>query len=229
MKPYYADDAVTLYHGDAREIVPALGHVDAIVTDPVWPNATVELAGHENPGGLLRAVLDAADADRAIVPLGCDTDPRFLDAVPLRWPFLRVCWLRYSRPNYKGRLLNGADVAYVFGQAPTPRPGATVMPGESNAFEVCNTNSDPRTPWHPCPRRLAHVAFLVQRFGGGIVLDPFSGSGTTLVAAKSAGVRAIGVEIEERYCEGIARRVEMTTASMFALVDGAAKAAEERA
>jgi hypothetical protein len=60
---------------------------------------------------------------------------------------------------------------------------------------------------HPCPRRIQHVQWLCNHFGGSSVLDPFCGSGTTLVAAKKLGLTAIGIEIEEKYCEIAARRL----------------------
>ena len=215
MKPYYEDELVTLYCGDALEVLPNLAPVDAIVTDPVWPNASVPLAGSNNPGFLLSRALDAAPkADRLVVQLGCDSDPRFLGAVEsLRWPFLRVCWLRYARPNYKGRLLNGSDVAYVFGKPPARAlvENTNVMPGESaTAGEVCAVDPRGRTRGHPCPRRLEHADFLVRWFGGPVVLDPFAGSGTTLLAQKLRGRRAIGIEIDEGYCRVAVERLKQT-------------------
>jgi len=60
---------------------------------------------------------------------------------------------------------------------------------------------------HPTPRKLAHVRWLVNWFGGELVIDPFMGSGTTLRAAKDCGRRAIGIDIVERYCEIAAKRL----------------------
>jgi DNA modification methylase len=70
---------------------------------------------------------------------------------------------------------------------------------------------------HPCPKPLQWMVWLVNRcsFDGETVLDPFMGSGTTLVAAKQLQRHAIGIEIEERYCEIAARRCENVHPSLF--------------
>jgi len=60
---------------------------------------------------------------------------------------------------------------------------------------------------HPTPRRYEFVSWLVKWFGGKTIIDPFCGSGTTLLAAKNHHKVAIGIEIEERYCEIAAKRL----------------------
>jgi site-specific DNA-methyltransferase (adenine-specific) len=52
------------------------------------------------------------------------------------------------------------------------------------------------------------VEWLVKWYGGGSVIDPFAGSGTTLLAAQNACLPAVGIEIEEKFCEVAARRLE---------------------
>jgi hypothetical protein len=207
MQPYYDDGkGIQIYHGDARDVLPQLSAVDCVITDPVWPNATAELVGSDDPYGLLRDVAELWPrlTRRVVVHLGCDSDPRILCAVPPALPFFRVCWLEYARPGYKGRILYASDVAYVFGEPPPSRPGAHVMPGKY----MDRHNEDRVDRGHPCPRRLSHVRWLVNWFARGLVLDPFMGTGTTLVAARHCGLPAIGIEIEERYCDTAARRLE---------------------
>ena len=207
MTAYYEQDGIVIYHGDCREIVADIA-ADTIVTDPVWPNASVKLAGYEDPEGLFRDTLsrigEGHRVKRLAIQLGCDSDPRFLRAVPSWWPFFRVCWLDVSRPNYKGRLLDGATPAYYFGEPPAARPGAHVIPG---IFR--DSSSDGKFPGHPCPRKLRHLRWIVKWWSEpeDVILDPFAGSGTTLEAAKLLGHRAIGIEIEERYCELAAKRL----------------------
>jgi len=197
---------VTLYRGDCLEVLPTLeAHsVDAIITDPVWPNAASGLDGADDPEGLLRmaSIHWPRLANRAVVQLGCDSDPRILDAIPSEMPFLRVCWLEYVRPHYKGRCLYTGDVAYAFGEWPPSEPGAHVIPGR-----IIQTDAAKRPEGHPCPRQLAHVQWLVRWFARGPVLDPFCGSGTTLAAAVSAGLPAVGIEINPSYFDIAKQRV----------------------
>lgn len=205
MRPYYSDDYCTIYHGDCREILPSI-EAQALITDPVWPNASMPLFGADDPAGMLRDAIEAAPSSvmRLAVHLGCDSDPRFLTAVSPRWPFFRACWLDMAQPHYKGRLLGGAEVAYLFGEPPPSRPGARVIPGMRRDREAAG-----RHPGHPCPRRLTHAAFLVRWWSApdDVVVDPFMGSGTTLRAAKDLGRKAIGIEIEERYCDVAVNRL----------------------
>ena len=210
-QPCECKDGITLYHGDCRDILPGMGPVDTVLTDPVWPDTTLEVFTDINPRKLLAEALHLIDASRLVLHLGCDSDPRILSAVPVELPFLRVCWLRFARPSYKGRLLNGSEVAYVFGE---PLPAATwsgrqhLLPGESHTEgEKTHTRATGRYPGHPCPRRLQHVAWLIRYFAGATVLDPFAGSGTTGRACKDLGRKCIMVELEEKYCEVAANRL----------------------
>jgi site-specific DNA-methyltransferase (adenine-specific) len=72
-----------------------------------------------------------------------------------------------------------------------------------------DSSSDGKFPGHPCPRKLGQVQWIVKWWAEptDVVLDPFAGSGTTLEAAKRLGHRAIGIEIEERYCEIAVKRL----------------------
>lgn len=188
-----------LYLGDCREIMPMLDRVDAIVTDPVWPNALSMLAGADRPKELFAeaAAHFAALADRLAVQLGCNSDPRFLDAVPSTIPFFRTCWLEYAAPHYLGRLLFTGDIGYLFGLPPASKRGARVIPGKK--ISVARYGTEVTKEMHPCVRRLEHVEWLVHWWSDGAVLDPFMGSGTTGVACAKMGRSFIGIEIDESY------------------------------
>ena len=203
--PYYQDETVTLYHGDCREVAE-WRIADTIITDPVWPNASVPLFGSDDPLRMFRDMWDCLPTlpTRAAIQLGCDSDPRFLTAVPSELPFFRAAWLEVVLMGYRGRLGHTGDVGYLFGAPPASRPGHHIIPG------VCrDASNDGKTPGHPCPRKPGHVRWLINWWSelDDVVADPFVGIGTTLVAAKQAGRKAIGVEIEEHYCEIAARRL----------------------
>lgn len=207
MRPYYERDGVVLYHGDAREILPLLAPVAALITDPVWPNCPPGLlAGSDDPHGLLVQTLAALPQmpRRLVLVLRYDSDPRFLTAVPSALPFFRVQVLPYVIPGYNGRKLGGEEFAYSFGSPVASAVGHRVIPGNA-----------PKAPTHasaghPCARSLVHMQWLVSWWSdaGETILDPFAGSGTTLLAALHCGRRCIGVEIDERYCALAAARLE---------------------
>lgn len=240
-KPYYQHGGVTIYHGDCREILPALSPVvsaplwagdgpgvpcaappltESVITDPIWPNGGKVFPGVD-AWRLFAEAMAVVSSNRIVVHLGCNSDPRFLAGVPSRFPFFRVCHLEYARVGYIDRLLYTADTAYVFGEPPAAKKGATVLPGRCIAtgrgrFEIRGAVRDVHKSLqtdcyenlsHPCPRDLEHVQWLAKWYGGASVLDPFSGAGTSLIAAKRIGASAIGIEIEEKYCEIAAKRL----------------------
>lgn len=217
MKPYYEQDGIVIYHGDCREILPRLDASNVAITDPVWPNSV--FPGVPDPAQLFAEAAAQLTVRRLVIHLGCSSDPRFLAGVPERLAFVRVCWLRYAKPSYRGRILVGSDVAYVFGSVPESRPGRRVLSGETtarnNATKRQHTGRGNGTSAgvdyaslpHPCPRRYEHVAWLVGIYGEENIIDPFMGTGTTLEAAKRAGFACIGIDSEESNCEIAAKRL----------------------
>jgi DNA methylase len=205
MRPYYSDDWVEIYHDDVFEFLEAqILQTHVLITDPVWPNAISVLAGSEDPYGLFqRFWKESLLPIRAAIHLGCASDPRFLAAVPNSLKFFRVASLDLTIPGKHGRLLMSGDTAYLYGSSPPVRPGKRLIPGRSLAKTVG------RETRHPCPRKLTHTSWLVNWWStpSELIFDPFCGSGTTLLAAKNSGRKAIGVEIEERYCEMAANRM----------------------
>lgn len=206
MKPYYDDGkGIQIFLGDAREILPGISPVDTIVCDPVWPNAHPELAGSDNPAGLFKEICDLLPKANSLhVWLGVQSDPRFLKAVGEKWSFLRTSYLSLAVPSYNGRCLVTGDLLYSFGSWPPSKEGARVIPGECRVTCIPKLKQD-----HPCARNLAHCKWVLKWWSNeaDIVADPQCGVGTTLRAAKDLGRKAIGIEIEERYCEIAARRL----------------------
>ena len=174
-----------------------------IITDPVWPNYNIW------PEINAEKLFNAASKHirrlsyRAVIILGYATNPSMLHY--LKMDFIRVCYLRYARPNYSGRLLGGAEFAYAFGDLPSVQPGRQIIGGECVKTESCGKVTE-----HPCERALQHMVWCVRVFSDkdDIILDPFCGSGTTCVAAKKLGRRYIGIDISEEYCQIARQRLE---------------------
>lgn len=197
MKPYYEDAHVRLYHGDCREVLPALDpSVDAVFADPPYGAAKAEWDDALPDGwlGLLPAVAPVA----AITP-----GQRNLLAMPdaigdlrYRWTLAAVIKNATVRGdlgfgNWIPCLLYARDGVSLYG----PRQ-------DTKSFSIRG-----QMPDHPSPKPLAVMSWMVGCLPGTSVLDPFAGSGTTLVAAKAIGRTAVGIEINERYCEVAAQRL----------------------
>jgi DNA modification methylase len=183
VKPYYDDGSVTIYHADCREILPA---ADVLISDPPYPNR----AGHFDDGiEPARTVLSAWTGPAIVFWDEMETPPC---AAPL---VARHIWHRTNtnRPdNYEAIY----EFAYGPRRASRVFPFAVIYPGLTGCIEATG---------HPTQKNLKLMQVLIERHTG-VVLDPFCGSGSTLEAAKRLGRRAIGIEIEERYCEIAAKR-----------------------
>lgn len=208
MKPYYQDNFATIYHGDCREYVPALKPVHVLLTDPVWPNCPADLiAGHDDPFGLFDSFFSIVPFKfkRMVIVLRGDSDPRFLSAVPEYYEFFRAQILPYVMPSYIGRKLGGDEIAYSFGEPIPSAPGKKLIPGWAPKVQPDGRKAN----GHPCSRAYEHFNWLVNWWSTEeeTILDPFAGSGTTLLAAKNNRRKSIGIEVEEKYCEIAARRL----------------------
>lgn len=200
MKPYYEQDGITIYHGDCREVLPS---VDAQVVVPDPPYG-VGLTSFDDDFEVTPLGLDLATGDRAAVFMS----PRRVFELARRlttWNMERLLWMHKTADMaapWRGWCMNGEAIMVM------SRPGAVWPP-------PVNFRADTYTvgPWeragHPNGKPLTVVRDLVARLSTATetILDPFVGSGTTLRAAKDLGRSAIGIEIEERYCEIAVRRL----------------------
>jgi hypothetical protein len=203
VKPYYEHAGITIYHGDCREILPTVGRVNLICTDPPY-GVGIDYGDHvsddlESTKALYADILAKCNAcaDITLTTVGCFKLEVFLyQTMPPTW---RLCWRKgiTSRPSAVG--FTDWEPVFVYG-ANVHRHAHdlfTVQPERMGSFG------------HPCPKPIKFKTWLIGRFSdpGTTVADPFMGSGTTLVAAKNLGRKAIGIEIEEKYCEIAARRL----------------------
>lgn len=205
MKPYYQDDFVTLYHGDARDVAGALSEPDVVlVTDPPYGVDFVGKATkHTDPGGGYISGDDGAIGPEVVAALlpwvtraAVFTGTRLLHDYPK--PDDMGC---VYCPSGAGRSRWGFlcfNPILFYGARAKQHP----VPTSISSFATADAVD------HPCPKPLAWMRWLVDLSTrpDEVVLDPFAGSGTTLRAAKDLGLRSIGVEREERYCEVVATR-----------------------
>ena len=201
MRPYYEQDGITIYHGDCRELLPSV-RGDAVISDPPYGVEMVYGGAYKDTEAEWWALLDAtvplmrATAPFVVIP-SCQI--KRLAEIYRRWsPEWIIAWHKGS-PGTVGSLgFNDWEPLICWGRPPRP------MHDHFYAQPVAFDNG------HPCPKPTEYFAKLIARSTqpDAVIVDPFLGSGTMLRAAKDLGRRAIGIEIEERYCEIAARRLD---------------------
>lgn len=202
MNPYYSDNLVTIYHGDALEVMPRVADVDnryALITDPPYG---VGMDAFADDFGIGCEGVNGAPGLLAAVFMSPRRTPAFVTAVP-SWTFERLLWMHKNADiaaPWRGWSMNSEAIIVL------SRHGAIWPQPTTYRTDTYTVGPWERDGHHPNAKPVAVVADLVARLASDIVLDPFMGSGTTLVAAKSLGRRAIGIEIDEQYCERAAVR-----------------------
>ncbi len=207
MTPYFENDGIVIYHGDCRDVLPTLSSIDAVISDPPYgmknncdytrfttgPNCHGEAAS--------RRYAPVVGDDRPFDPSPWLAFPRVvLWGANHFWQRLPVgttlVWVKRFDGGF-GSFLSDAEIAWMKGGHGVYLHRDTSLMGET------------RSRRHPTEKPVGLMRWCIEKAGGdGLVLDPYMGSGTTLVAALSLGRRAIGIEIEERYCEIAAKRLE---------------------
>ncbi len=202
MTPYYEKGGITIYHGDCLEILPSI-KADIVIADPPY-----------NYGMDYGVARDDYTRDEYR-----DLCGRWFDSMRLTGQRVVVfpghgnmdVWFAIKRPSAVGCWYkpgnSGSSVAgfvewepwmYWAGNKAMLRGSDTIRAPVSNQSFVGS---------HPCPKPLALIKKLLWKDTGNLVVDPFMGSGTTLVAAACMGRDAIGIEINENYCEIAAKRL----------------------
>ena len=256
--PYYSDDAVTIYHGDCREVLPNLRGVSGVVTSPpyaeqraalyggipegeydqfsvAWMSAAlpsllpgasvlINIREHVKNGEMSDYVHRTRMAIRSAGWIECDEliwvkpdGPPLGNPNRLRRSWERILWFSRDRQPTSYPLANGressrlgfqggrASEAWVNGMSDGLKSGRS----RSADYCVVSVGDRPSSIEHPAvyPEKLAAWMFRTITADGETIVDPFMGSGSTLVAAKYGGRKAIGIELSERYCEIAARRM----------------------
>ena len=201
MQPYYQDDLITLYHGDCLEYPDLWTCADVLVTDPPYGMA---YESNRVPGRICK-------------PIQGDDSVAVRDSVFDTWRTAgespAIMFGRWNQPRP-----NGVKQRLIWSKAPDPGMGDLTSPWGNSDEEIyifgngfhgkrgANILTYPKPPVanrpdHPTPKPVPLMEHLIERCPPGIIADPFTGSGATLRAAKNLGRRAIGFEIEEKYCE----------------------------
>lgn len=200
MKLYYRENGIEIYHGDCREILPQIT-ADVLVTDPPY--------GMAYQSGWKESSRIANDNDTACRDWAIETWGGRPALVFGRWSV--------DRPSATRELL-------IWDKGDWPGMGDLSLPWGPSTEEIYVIGDgfvgkrrgqiirDPKRPSgakakHPNEKPVGLMEILVRACPPGIIVDPFMGSGTTIVAAKNLGRKAIGIELEERYCEIAARRL----------------------
>lgn len=205
MSVYYEHAGITILHGDSRELIPSVA-ADVLVTDPPygidfesgWTGSAIE-----NDGDLrVRDEILALWGDLPALVFGSFSMPE------PRGTRARLVWHRPGsgmgdlelpwKPDF--------EAIYVLGQGfhgRTRESGVLVFAPDA---EITKARLLARLV-HPHRKPVALMRYLIERCPPGVIVDPFMGSGSTLRAAKDCGRRAVGIEIEERYCELAANRM----------------------
>lgn len=208
MKPYYQDSLVTIYHKDCREVLSIIPSDAAVVTDPPYGmNCNTDssrFTGGEGGRSLVRKARPIVGDDEPFDPAPWLGFPsvilwgyhHFAQRVPTGTVLI---WLKRT-PHAIGTFLSDAELAWQNkGHGAYVRAIPQSPQARANEIGIWGA--------HPTVKPVALMEWCIERVAPTqCVVDPFMGSGTTLAAAKRIGVRSIGVEIEERYCEIAAER-----------------------
>ena len=233
MTPYYADDSVTLYHGDCLEFLHEIDSdvIDAVITDPPYASGARTEAAKSSSGSMVRGARWAAkpimnDQMTSTGFVWLMREVAFATHHALKDGGCFVCFIDWRQwPNLVGAVestnmrVNGMVVwdkqSYGLGNGFRSQhelvlyasKGVPAVHDRSKG-NVLRSKRVPNDD-HPSPKPVALMEEIVEVCAppNGLVVDPFAGGGSTLLAARNQGRRAIGVEIEERYCEIIAKRL----------------------
>lgn len=228
MKPYYEHGGITIYRGDSRELLVdlAIAGPEVWLTDPPYSSGGFQEAGRLSGSigkmgelskddripadtlstrGYMNLMREVLRHSRSVLEIGVFTDWRMwvntADALEYAGFALRAMVVWSKGNNGIGRPWRNQHELLAFGMRLSAEKDRIAKHG--NVIDCGRSGNQ----WHPTEKPLELVTKILDNMIPGVVVDPFMGSGTTLVAAKALGRKAIGIEIEERYCEIAAQRL----------------------
>lgn len=220
MNPYYADELVTLYWGDCREVAEWLA-ADVLVTDPPYGRGWKQGRGMPSHGRRERTRSKGHDG------IAGDGDTSTRDAALGMWngrlavvfgdlmlappAGARQVLVYRKAPDAGSRGATGgfrrdAEAVYLLGSWPSGIGGRSSVIGTAAPIQGSDHGLAARYG-HPHAKPVDVMETLIGACPPGVIADPFAGAGSSLIAARNLGRRAIGVEIDEAYCERAALRL----------------------
>jgi len=212
MKPYYEDKACTIYHGDCREILPTLEPVDLVLTDPPYGigEANAKNKSRSRLGIAKDYGADSWDDERienALMELVISAGHSAVVFGGNYYTHIlpqNTCWLVWDKVN-GGNDFADCEMAW------------TNLPGAVRKITYMwhgMLRKVPEDRHHPTQKPLHVMTWCIGQAdkktgkAQSLIIDPFMGSGSTLRAAKDLGRKSIGIELEEKYCEIAAKRLQ---------------------
>lgn len=226
-QPYYQDDAVTIYHGDCREILPELPKMDLVLTDPPYFVPVQSYVGTRGRPyrkkmlgdlSVLSGYFDGFFDDLGERVNDTGTYYVFCDAksYPVFWRSMYP-WCKHVRlliwdklVSFNGYTWRHQHELIAWGELENSERVST---GDGDVLACRGVLQEQRH--HPAEKPVELLKkLIVKHKAEQSVFDPFMGSGSSLRAAKDLGCKAIGIEIEEEYCEVAAKRMAQEVLSL---------------
>lgn len=204
LKPYYETDLGKLYHGDCLEIMPKVDSFDLIISDPPYG------INHQSNGQHFKSFSKITGDDNMDSYL-------FLNSFDIA---LCLFFSPYCQPKIKWRSI------LVWNKGPTLGGGGDWKTCWKRSFEMIGVKNNPKLngirdegvikiipplikpSGHLAEKPIGLMVYLLNKIPSSLVIDPFLGSGSTVIAAERLNKNWIGIEIEEKWCEVAANRIE---------------------
>lgn len=204
VKPYYAEDGIIIIKSDCREILPYLPKVDLVLTDP--PYGIGAWSANSSGGFMTQQEASAIKKWDTAVPTAAINQAVWNANQAIVWGgnYMNLGAFPRALVWYKvqdGMHFAEAEIAWTNLARGTTR----VFRLPLKSTEVFGVNSERE---HPTQKPISLMTWCINLADNPqTILDPFMGSGTTLVAAKQLGRKAIGIEIDETYCKIAVQRL----------------------
>jgi len=216
LSPYYSNDNITLYHGDCQALIPQIEFTGMLVTDPPYGislnrHAASTRIRYKNDTEAAKSFIeipgDSSTFDLASifswgypqVIFGANNFPAIIPFDPTKdgW----ICWDKRCSEAADRMMGSPFELALVRGKR-------TYKMIHIQHGGVVHADKWGQKRVHPTEKPVKLMSRILSFFPNLPVLDPFAGSGSTLLAAQAAGLTAVGIELEEKYCVIIARRLQ---------------------